>query len=368
MQTINLNSSQSGKRAEYPIQIGDSLLSSLSSIFKFDGYTKIAIVTDETVSRLPWFKSFYDAFSIQFMGQCSLVVLPDGEEAKTFDVAGRVWKQFQETSLDRKSLSISVGGGSICDLNGFASSTYMRGIDFIHVPTTLLAQVDASIGGKVAINFNNVKNLIGVFADPRAVIIDTETLQTLPARELASGYAEVIKHGLIKDKQFYERLKTSYAVRTDPSNLKKIIYESCKIKAAVVAEDHDEQGLRKILNFGHTIGHALESLSLQQPKPLLHGEAISIGMVAEAKLSEYLGFLTHKDVLDIEETLRLYELPTRATFVLDYEDVAAKIRSDKKVSGALTNWSLLEKIGKAVFNQQASAEQIKETLSYVSNV
>jgi 3-dehydroquinate synthase len=368
MPTVKVDLSQSSTVKSYSVHIGSGILTSFFSFCPREDYSSILFAVDENLKNCTWVHGLIKIIKEKLDRDPHVLVLPAGENSKNIKTVSAVWDEFQNASADRKSLLVSVGGGAISDLCGFAASTYMRGMDFIHVPTTLLAQVDASIGGKTGINFNEIKNLIGTFNQPAAVIIDIQTLSTLPDREFYAGFAEIIKHGLIQDEKYYNKVKNCSASCREDAILEDLIYGSCQIKASVVEKDEAEGGLRKILNFGHTFGHAIEVLSHNTERPLLHGEAISLGMVAEAKLSEFLGFITHKQVIDIEETLKNYNLPIRLDFDVSYEDIIKKISSDKKNSGTKVNWSLLKKIGKANYDQTASHEQVKEALQYISHV
>lgn len=367
MQTVKIALEDSVQQTSYCVNIGKDVLSSFVKISELETYSSFLIVVDENLKELPWFSKFKKEIIAATDEEPRIVFTTAGEAGKNIKTASELWSHYQAAGLDRKSLVVSLGGGAVCDLNGFAASTYMRGMSFIHIPTTLLSQVDASIGGKTGINFNEIKNLVGTFNQPKMVLIDPSTLSTLPERELNSGYAEVIKHGLIQDAKYFENVRISFEQKNDQDYLEQVIADSCKIKARVVEQDVREGGLRKVLNFGHTFGHAIESLSYQSPKPYLHGEAISIGMVAEAKLSEFLGYLTHKEVLEIEDTFKNYKLPVRLAFDVQLEDIIKKISSDKKNSNSKINWSLLKKIGSGNFDQVVSQEQIKEALQYISS-
>ena len=215
--------------------------------------------------------------------------LPEGEQAKTLDVARQSWDRLLEAGCDRTSTVVALGGGAVGDLAGFVAATYMRGINFVQVPTTLLAQVDASIGGKTAIDHHRAKNLIGAFHQPRVVLVDVSVLTTLPALEFRSGLAEVIKHGIVLDASYFEDLEDSLPalLRRDLPTLERVVAGSCRIKAGVVERDEQEAELRHVLNYGHTIGHALEAVTGYTR--WAHGEAVSLGIVAEAKVAERLG-------------------------------------------------------------------------------
>ncbi len=257
------------------------------------------------------------------------VEVPDGETAKTLAVAGRCWDALLDAGLDRTSVVIALGGGAVGDLAGFVSATYMRGTHFVQVPTTVLAQVDASIGGKTAVNHRRAKNMIGAFHQPRLVLVDPETVTTLPEREFRSGLAEIVKHGVVLDAAYFEDVEGSapeIAAR-DGATLERIIAGSCRLKGAVVQRDEREAELRHVLNYGHTIGHALEAATGYER--WAHGEAVALGIVAEARLAERLGLATRATAERQERLLAAVGLPTRAGDI-DADAVLAAMSRDKK--------------------------------------
>ncbi len=258
------------------------------------------------------------------------VLLPDGEEYKSLASTEKIYESLLKAKLDRKSALIALGGGVIGDITGFAASTYMRGIDFIQIPTTLLAQVDSSVGGKTGVNHPLGKNMIGAFWQPRLVWIDTATLETLPRREFLSGLGEVIKYGVIWDEDFFAYLESNRdkILRLDKEALTHIIRRSCEIKAEVVSKDERESGLRAILNYGHTIGHAIETITGY--KKYLHGEAVAIGMYMEARLSHQLGLIEKKAVERIKALIDSYELPSEMPDEIQINDLMEKMQIDKK--------------------------------------
>ena len=259
---------------------------------------------------------------------------------------------------------INLGGGVIGDIGGFAASTYMRVTDFFYIPTTILSQVDESVGGKTMIDFQNVKNIVGTFCQPSAVIIDVETLKTLPKREIISGFAEIIKHGIIKDKNYFEKVTSKNPLDFSDDEMVEIITGSCKIKAVVVESDEKENGQRKLLNFGHTIGHAIEAVSLEKDSPFSHGEAISIGMIVEAYISHDKGILSQQDVETIITVLKNAGLPTVVPN-FDIDQMITKMKSDKKNANGNINFTLLTKIGEGIINQTIDENDIKKTLSKI---
>ncbi len=345
------------KKKEYPIYIGNSILSEIKNDLNFLRYSHIAIVTDKNLSdRISVLKSILPDPPI-------IIILEPGEINKTIDSVQKIWQTLIESKFDRKSLVINLGGGVIGDMGGFAAATYMRGIDFIQIPTTLLAMVDASVGGKLAVDFGGYKNIVGSFSQPKGVIIDTDFLATLPDREFNSGFAEIIKHGLIADENYFEKVTAKFPKEFSKEELAEIISRSCEIKAEIVQKDEQESGLRKILNFGHTIGHANESLSLKN-SPLLHGEAIAIGMIAEAKLSTLVGNLDNAEFDKIRSTIKKAGLPISANG-LQKDKILQTLTYDKKNEHGKIKWTLLQKIGKAVFDVEIDKELIEKAVDYV---
>jgi 3-dehydroquinate synthase len=287
-----------------------------------------------------------------------------GEINKNIDTCAKIWQWMTDQGFDRKALIINLGGGVTGDMGGFCASTYKRGVRFINIPTSLLSQVDASVGGKLGIDFNGFKNHIGVFNVPEAVIISTAFLSTLPLPELRSGYAEVIKHGLIRNANYFESLKMQ---DWENQNWKDIIEKSVSIKREVVEKDPKEDGLRKILNFGHTVGHAVESFYLDTDRHLLHGEAIAVGMIAEAYLSKKLCGLPTSELNTITEFLHFVfdkiEIPAE-----DLGNITQLCFQDKKNEGKVINCSLLRRIGACDYNIPVSSEDIIESLNFYNEL
>jgi len=270
---------------------------------------RVALLTDATIRRLHGEVVAQGLVSAGF--DVTEVLLPEGEQAKTLDVLREVWDDLLEARCDRTSTIVAVGGGAVGDLAGFAAATYMRGINFVQVPTTLLAQVDASIGGKTAIDHPRAKNLIGAFHQPRLVMVDPAALTTLSEREYRSGLAEVIKHGVVLDAAYFEDLERSLPalLARDLGVLETVVAGSCRVKAAVVERDEQEAELRHVLNYGHTIGHALEASTGFER--FTHGEAVSLGMVAEARIAERLGIATRDTTARQVALLGAVGLPVR---------------------------------------------------------
>ncbi len=324
-------------------------------------YSKVFVFADTNTAELciPKFRLL-----LNDLGDFDIIETDPGEENKNIDFCIGIWKTLLDFDADRKCLMINLGGGVITDMGGFVASTYKRGIDFINIPTTLLSQVDASVGGKTGIDIDNVKNMIGTFSMPKAVFIENSFLDTLSKRELLSGFAEMIKHGLIIDSEYYKKLKNKAGVTTDPL----AIYRSIEIKNEVVTQDPLEKGLRKILNFGHTIGHAVESYALtNSKKPLTHGEAIAIGMICEAYLSEKYCDLTAEELKDI--TTYITSIYPKYTIKEKSFDTLIKLmQSDKKNEDGQIMFSLLEKIGQCTFNCRVTSTDILASFAYYNNL
>lgn len=294
---------------------------------------KVVIITDENVKRL-----YGDSFS-----QYPTITIGLGEGHKTLDTMAQIYAELIRLEVDRSSFIVAVGGGIVCDITGFAAATFMRGVPYGFVATTLLAQVDASVGGKNGVNFGGYKNMVGVFSQPRFVICDPHLLTSLPEAEVLCGLAEVIKHGAIADKELFGYLQENVqaALAVEPAVMEHLVHQSVVIKAGVVNEDETEQGRRRILNFGHTIGHAVEKLS-----GIPHGQAVSIGMIVAARLSIRLKKLPAAQVAALKALLQELGLPTELTLPIDA--VAQALRKDKKKSGSQIHYVLLEEIGRAI--------------------
>ncbi|MFM1652710.1 3-dehydroquinate synthase [Brevibacillus sp. B_LB10_24] len=334
-----------GERS-YPILIGEGLLQQISALLAERGVSsasKLLVVTDSNVAA-HYLQPLCDQLAAGGYKAVPAVV-EAGEQAKRLSVYEQVMTVAIEAGLDRKSVVIALGGGVIGDLAGFVAATFMRGIPFVQVPTTLLAH-DSSVGGKVAVNHPLGKNLIGAFHQPLMVVYDTGTLSTLPRREIAAGFAEIIKHGLIADEAFVEWLEQNAEPlnRLSPDLLAQAIERGCAIKAGVVAADETEQGMRACLNLGHTFGHAFESLSSYSG--LNHGEAISIGMVLAARLAEQMGMAGQGVADETKRVLELYGLPTKWPAGIDPQEVLTAMGRDKKGVGGQLVLVLPRAIGK----------------------
>ncbi len=340
-----------GERS-YPIAIGPNLLSDPALLTRHIGARQVAIVSNTTVAPLYMERV---AGALEADGRSVLrIVLPDGEEHKNWHSLMQIFDALLAARFERKSALVALGGGVIGDLTGFAAASYMRGIDFVQVPTTLLAQVDSSVGGKTGLNHPLGKNMIGAFYQPRAVLADTSTLASLPARELAAGLAEVIKHGAIIDAPFFDWIEAHIGqlLRREQGALAYAIKRSCEIKAEVVRQDEREGGLRAILNFGHTFGHAIEA-GMGYGK-WLHGEAVGCGMVMAADLSQRLGLLDAASAQRVRALVAAAGLPTRAPD-LGVERWLKLMEVDKKNEGGDIKFILLKPLGTPCISSAARA-------------
>jgi 3-dehydroquinate synthase len=297
--------------------------------------------------------------------QIEILEVEPGELNKTIETTIQLWSALSDLGADRKSLMINLGGGLISDLGGFVASTYKRGIPCINIPTTLLSMVDASIGGKTGIDLDGLKNQIGTFSFPKQIIIDTQYLETLPFEELRSGFAEMLKHALIADPTHWQDLTSLSTLSIE--NIAPFITNSILIKKKVTDKDPYEIGLRKILNFGHTIGHAIESYYLTTDKPLLHGEAIYMGMLAEAHLSCSVGYITTSELEEIKKSILHFYEPVSISKNI-YTNLLEWLSHDKKNVGKTINFSLLTSIGNCTFDIKVTEEQITNSLDFLHNL
>jgi 3-dehydroquinate synthase len=345
MEILNVNL---GDRS-YPIYVGAGILDSLGQRLREAGLVgKVAVVTNPTVAQL-----YLDAVhgSLDYAGfEVVPILVPDGEEHKTFKSLTTIYDRLIAERCERKSSVLALGGGVIGDLAGFAAATYLRGVPYVQVPTTLLAQVDSSVGGKTGVNHDNGKNLIGAFYQPKLVLIDVNVLASLPRRELLAGLAEVIKYGIIEDPQLFRDLekKLKKIVALDRELLERIVVTSCSIKARIVEMDEREENQRAVLNFGHTIGHALEAATNYQR--FLHGEAVAVGMVKAAMLSVQHGFCDQQSFERILEIITEAGLPSEIPAGLSLQSVIEAIQLDKKAAEGKIKFVMSEGIGKTRFH------------------
>lgn len=346
-----------GERS-YPIYIGENLLSQAELLTRHIQSKQVAIVTNETVAPLYLQKVLSNLSSYQV----EAIVLPDGEKFKTLDSLTKIFDHLLAKKFSRNATLIALGGGVIGDMGGFAAACYQRGIRFIQIPTTLLAQVDSSVGGKTGVNHPLGKNMIGAFYQPQAVIADVDVLDTLADRELSAGIAEVIKYGLIRDLSFFEWLENNIEalLKRDKTALTYAIEQSCLMKAQVVSEDEHEGGVRATLNLGHTFGHAIET-GIGYGS-YLHGEAVAIGTCLAADLSQRKGFLTSHDVTRIIELFKRANLPIQTPAELSAAQFVELMAVDKKNVDGDIRVILLEKIGKATLPMAVDSSSLTQTL------
>lgn len=336
--TVNLDD------RSYPIHIGSGLLGQIDLLAPHIAGRQVCVVTDDTVAPL-----YLEQLCRTLAGYSVLpVVLPTGEAFKSWSTLQQIFDALLNARHDRRTTLIALGGGVIGDMTGFAAACYQRGVDFIQIPTTLLSQVDSSVGGKTGINHPAGKNMIGAFYQPKAVLIDTDSLTTLPEREISAGLAEIIKYGLIRDRDFHDWLELNMAAlrKLDTALITEAIARSCAIKAEVVAADEREGGIRAILNLGHTFGHAIEAH--QGYGNWLHGEAVGAGMVMALELSEALGWLSSADRLRGVELIAAAGLPVAPPPGMLADDFRKLMAVDKKVLDGQLRLVLLQQMGQAV--------------------
>ena len=344
----------------YPIYFDDSV-AELAKFIKQGKYSRFFILTDENTAKhcLPQVQAHFEG-----MDNFDIIEINAGEESKDINFCIGIWKMLIDFDADRKSLLVNLGGGVISDMGGFAASTFKRGIDFVHVPTTLLSQVDASVGGKTGIDIDSIKNIIGTFTQPKAVFIAYDFLTSLPERQILSGTAEMLKHGLILDAAYWDALKKSDLKKPSAE----LIYKSVELKNKVVTDDPHEKGVRKALNFGHTIGHAVETNSLINDKnPLSHGEAIAIGMICEAYLAHKKSGLSIENLTEITTVFRnLY--PAYTLEESSFDTLFALMQKDKKNQNGQINCTLLTKIGQYSIDHICSVEELNDALRYYAGL
>lgn len=355
---MNTLSVELGSRS-YPIYIGQNLLTDPQLIAPHVVAKQVMIVTNTTVAPLYLDKvrTAYAKYNTE------VVTLPDGEEYKNLEVINQIFDQLLTRRYSRQATLVALGGGVIGDMTGFAAACYQRGVHFIQTPTTLLSQVDSSVGGKTGVNHRLGKNMIGAFHQPRCVVIDTDSLATLEDRQFSAGLAEVIKYGLINDLEFFEWLEhhADALLARDAAALTEAITRSCQDKATIVAQDeHEISGTRALLNLGHTFGHAIETGT--HYVGYLHGEAIAIGMCLAAQLSHRLGWLEETAVTRIIQLIQKVRLPTHIPNQLSVEQMLELMKVDKKVQQGRVRLVLMQGLGKSVLTDEYSAELLQQTL------
>ncbi len=343
MKTLSVKGSTSTSE----ILVGEKL----RNLYRYVPVDQSIIITDTNVNRL---------YGGEFP-PCPVIVIGTGEKIKTLNTVQEIYEKLIQSEAQRSSFLVGIGGGIVCDITGFVASTYLRGIEFGFVSSTLLSQVDASVGGKNGVNFAGYKNMIGVFNQPRFVICDLDLLDTLPARERSNGFAEIVKHAAIGNSAMFNYLEKEYekALALDPGVIKNLVADSVKIKAEVVNRDEKESGERRKLNFGHTFGHAIEKTT-----SAAHGEAVSAGMVVAAALSVNQGLLPRSDADRLKNLLQKLKLPTR--YDIEPDLVLDAMRKDKKREGDAIQFVLLETIGKAVI-RKTTLKQLEKVITRCSN-
>ncbi|WP_109437570.1 MULTISPECIES: 3-dehydroquinate synthase [Aquimarina] len=343
---------------------GQECYTTLNNYLEKANHSKICILVDSNTHEycLSLFMS-----KIEKEYDIEVIEIESGEIHKTIETCSGIWNALSELGMDRKSLMINLGGGVITDIGGFIACTYKRGITYINIPTSLLAMVDASVGGKTGVDLGNLKNMVGVISESEMVLIDTEYLTTLPVNQMCSGFAEMLKHGLIQDRQYWEKI--SDLSQLDFEDLDQMIYDSVVIKNKIVFEDPTEQNIRKYLNFGHTLGHAIESFYLTHPEKttLLHGEAIAIGMIMEAYLSTQVLSLSFNDLEYISQVI-LATFPKIDIDPNTYQDIMDLLIHDKKNEKGNIYFVLLSAIGEAKYNCTASDELILKSFGYYASL
>ena len=347
----------------YKVHFNDVAYSELNSFINDSNFSKVFILVDSNTHEYCLSK-FMSHLTIE--NDIEVIEIEAGEHYKTIETCVGVWNALSELGADRKSLMLNLGGGVVTDLGGFVACTFKRGIEYINIPTSLLAMVDASVGGKTGVDLGSLKNQVGVISSGEMVLIDTSYLETLPQDHLRSGLAEMLKHGLIRDRSYFDSLSDLSALTLQ--DLDTLIYDSVVIKKDIVTEDPTEQGVRKHLNFGHTLGHAIESYFLSDPNKieLLHGEAIAIGMILECYISSKLLNLPDSDLKHITNVINaLYEHVSIDSS--DYEAIIDLLKYDKKNSHGKVNFVLLEQIGHPVTDCAVPNELIIESLDYYKN-
>lgn len=351
-----------GERS-YPVSIGAGLLGQPGLLEPYLLGNQVAVISNEIVAPL-----YLDALLAQLGDrQVDVHLLPDGEQHKSLEQFESIMEFLLQRRHSRSTTLVALGGGVVGDITGFAAACYQRGVAFVQIPTTLLAQVDSSVGGKTAVNHPLGKNMIGAFYQPQMVLADTDVLASLPEREFAAGLAEVVKYGVIADAELFGWLEASCQalLRRETQALAHVIARSVEIKAAVVAEDEREGGIRAILNFGHTFGHALESLTSYQQ--YLHGEAVAIGMVMAAQQSQQLGLVGSAEVERLQQLLLALKLPVRRPSALRPEQVVGAMGLDKKVQNGKLRLVLMHGLGQVALHDDVSDQALMATMAAASS-
>ena len=351
------------KTLKAEVFLGDEVLLLLNEFLGAYTKSKIFLLVDENILNSC---ASQIISKVKVLEKAEIIEIESGEENKTIDICYQLWRTLADCNADRNSLLINLGGGVITDMGGFVASTYKRGIDFINIPTTLLSQIDASVGGKVGVDLDGLKNMIGLFNEPKAVFIYPDFLKTLDKRQMLSGYAEALKHALISDKKYWNKLKKG--MLSNSSFWMELISTSVQIKNQIVLNDPNEKGDRKKLNFGHTIGHAIETHFLSgDDLPLLHGEAIVIGMICESYISFKINGLSEENLREITTVFsKFYRLPRLK--MEEYHLMLALMKNDKKNTKSNLNFTLINEIGESSINHHIDTELIIEALNFYNSI
>ena len=343
----------------YQVYIGPGLLAQTGRWLSENGFSgKLVIITDPTVNKL--YGDVLNQGLTKDGFNVNTLLVPEGEEQKSLETAGRLYHELTNCYAERTTPILALGGGVIGDLAGFVAATYLRGVPLVQIPTTLLAQVDSSVGGKVAVDHGHLKNMIGTFYQPGLIIADINTLKTLPAEELANGLAEVIKSAAIRSEKFFTFLEQNLdkIKSLDEGALEEIVFQSVKIKAEVVEKDEMDLGLRNILNYGHTIGHALEAAS---DFSIGHGSAVAIGMLAAARISHMMGILDRNEVVRLKKVIEQAGLPTEMPN-LESTEIIKAMKHDKKIRRDKVRFVLLKSIGNVFITDEVSPSLVEKVL------
>lgn len=341
------------------IIISKNLAEDIAAALSLCEHDRLFVLTDENTLAACWQR----LKDLPVLHDAQVITIPSGDTSKTIETTMQVWTALQTGGATRHSCLINLGGGMVTDLGGFAAATFKRGINFINIPTTLLAMVDASVGGKTGVNFGGLKNEIGAFCDGRCVILDTSFLATLDQANLRSGYAEMLKHGLISDTTMWAELLRYDLAKPDFEQLQRMVADSVGVKERVVEIDPTEKGLRKALNLGHTCGHAIESLAMKKGSPVLHGYAVAWGMVCELYLSSiHVGFPTDKMRQTTEFILENYGRPPITCN--DYDELITLMTHDKKNTAGIINFTLLGEVGDIRLDQTTTSKEIQEAFDF----
>lgn len=356
MKTLHLDLGEKS----YPIYIGKGLLAQKELLTNHISSKQVMIVTDEYgADALPYLSKVKNLLSDFTVAE---VILPSGEKYKTLDTVNTIFTALLEARFERSCTLVALGGGIVGDITGFAAASYQRGVNFIQIPTTLLAQVDSSVGGKTGVNHILGKNMIGSFYQPKCVLIDVDTLDTLDDRQYSAGMAEVIKYGLLGNADFLQYLQNNIddLIDRDKDLIIQVVYQSCSDKSEIVAQDELEVGKRALLNLGHTFGHAIENALGYGV--YLHGEAVAVGMLMAAKLSVLEGFITNKNMQQVEQLLQKARLPTTINSKINHQDFMDAMSVDKKVINGVIRLVLMKKLGQAFISDYYQAHSLEQTI------